>query len=84
MLYLTEDVFDLNTGGYLELGVTLATLKHDEGNSATVSDSEVYMIQRIFPKMGLGVLFDNRNPGLVHRVETLRQNKERYTILALY
>ena len=70
ILYLTRDQFDEASGGFLEMGFA--------------ADARVEILERLYPKMGRAVLFDNTNPALVHRVEPLKQARERYTVLALF
>lgn len=80
MLYLTKDKFSDETGGYLEMGVSSTPI----GRNEMRGEAEVAVVERVYPRMGLGVLFDNTNLALVHRLEPLRVPLERYTVLSFY
>jgi len=73
ILYLGDDDFTFDDGGYLEIGETPID---KEG----LPTSSVLSICKIPPKHGTIVLMDNRNPRLLHRVPALAVDKCRYTL----
>lgn len=70
ILYMTRDEFEDAIGGYLEVGVR--------------KDAHVSVVCRVYPSAGRGVLFDNTDPNIVHRLEPMKESRERFSLLALF
>jgi hypothetical protein len=75
ILYLTDDTWNLEDGGYLEVGHCNIT-----GKGIPIKDTVESKI-KILPNHGTLVTISNYNPSVLHKVEKLFSDKTRYALV---
>lgn len=78
LLYLTEQEFTKEDGGYLGIG----RCKVD--HNGVPKTSEVQTLAEFVPVHGLLVTIDNTNPKILHRVEKMVSEKERFVLVGQF